>query len=120
MSSGTMSGAVVMLLVSYGAVVVALVAAGIRIVQKAGYTAWWVLVALVPVVNLVMFFVFAFGTWPVTKQLEAYRTTSRLSYPVSRNPSTGPEESAPLPPFGGAPTWPSPPPPGGAPSPPPG
>ncbi|WP_197021642.1 hypothetical protein [Cellulomonas sp. HZM] len=52
-------------------------AAFVRIIQKAGYSGWWVLVGLVPVLNVVMFFVFAFGTWPVTRELEAVRVGSR-------------------------------------------
>ena len=45
----------------------------IRILQKAGYSGWWVLIGLVPVVNFVMFLVFAFVRWPVTRENEALR-----------------------------------------------
>jgi uncharacterized membrane protein YhaH (DUF805 family) len=40
----------------------------VRIVQKAGYSGWWVLIGLVPVANVVMFLVFAFGQWPVSRE----------------------------------------------------
>ena len=36
----------------------------VRIVQRTGYSGWWVLLTLVPVVNIVMFWVFAFTRWP--------------------------------------------------------
>lgn len=36
----------------------------IRIIQKAGYGWAWFLLALVPVVNLVALWVFAFSRWP--------------------------------------------------------
>jgi uncharacterized membrane protein YhaH (DUF805 family) len=53
--------------------VVVAIYAGVRILNQAGYSGWWVLVLLVPVLNLVMFLVFAFSKWPVRQQLEAYQ-----------------------------------------------
>jgi uncharacterized membrane protein YhaH (DUF805 family) len=35
-----------------------------RIIRKAGYSGWWCLLALVPLVNLIMVWVFAFASWP--------------------------------------------------------
>ena len=64
------------LVVLIGAYVVMLVAY-IRIIQKAGYSGWWVLVGLVPVLNLVMFLVFAFSTWPVLRENERLRGQAR-------------------------------------------
>ena len=49
----------------------------VRIIQKAGYSGWWVLIGLVPIVNVVMFFVFAFSTWPVQRENEALRARMR-------------------------------------------
>jgi len=37
---------------------------GVRILQKAGFDAWWVLVLLIPVVNIAMIWFFAFSRWP--------------------------------------------------------
>jgi hypothetical protein len=34
-------------------------------VRRAGYSGAWVLVLLIPVVNLIMMYVFAFSRWPV-------------------------------------------------------
>lgn len=36
----------------------------VKIVQKAGYSGWWILLAIVPLANLVMLWVFAFSDWP--------------------------------------------------------
>jgi len=36
----------------------------VRIAHKAGYSGWWVVLMFVPIVNLVMFWVFAFANWP--------------------------------------------------------
>ncbi len=47
--------------------------AWVRILNKAGYSGWWVLVGVVPLVNLIMFFVFAFADWPVRRQLRGQR-----------------------------------------------
>lgn len=60
-------------LVVYIAVAVVFLIAYIRIIQKAGYSGWWILVGLVPILNVVMFLVFAFSRWPVLRELEARR-----------------------------------------------
>lgn len=36
----------------------------VRILHKAGYSGWWALLLFVPVVNIVMIWVFAFADWP--------------------------------------------------------
>ena len=38
-----------------------------RILTKAGYSGWWALVILVPIVNLVMLWTFALRQWPNLK-----------------------------------------------------
>jgi Na+/melibiose symporter-like transporter len=35
-----------------------------RIVSKAGYNGAWALLMFIPLVNLIMLYVFAFNTWP--------------------------------------------------------
>jgi len=37
------------------------------IARKAGYSGWWSLLMIIPLVNLVMIWVFAFAKWPVEK-----------------------------------------------------
>lgn len=39
----------------------------VRIIQKAGFSPLWTLLALIPVVNLVALWVFAFARWPSLK-----------------------------------------------------
>ena len=46
------------------AVLVVLIWPGVRILKKAGRSGWWVLVQVVPVVNIVMIWGFAFAEWP--------------------------------------------------------
>lgn len=36
----------------------------VRILHKAGRSGWWVITQFIPVVNLVMFWVFATSHWP--------------------------------------------------------
>ena len=38
-----------------------------RILSRAGYSRWWLLTMFVPVLNLIMLWVFAFANWPVFK-----------------------------------------------------
>jgi uncharacterized membrane protein YhaH (DUF805 family) len=46
-------------------VIVAFVAAPVwKIIRKAGYSGWWALLYFVPLVNIVMLWVFAFSYWP--------------------------------------------------------
>ena len=35
-----------------------------KAVGKAGFSPWWVLFAVVPIVNIVMLWVFAYAKWP--------------------------------------------------------
>lgn len=39
-----------------------------RILNKAGYSRWWVLVVFVPILNFIMIWVFAFAKWPLLKE----------------------------------------------------
>lgn len=39
-----------------------------RILQKAGFDPWWAFVLLIPVVNVIMVWVFAFADWPNLKR----------------------------------------------------
>jgi uncharacterized membrane protein YhaH (DUF805 family) len=45
--------------------------ATIMVIRKAGYSGWWVLILLVPVVGYIFALIFAFSKWPVQKELEA-------------------------------------------------
>jgi hypothetical protein len=40
----------------------------VRIVQKAGYSGWWCLLLVIPIVNVIMFWVFALARWPNLKE----------------------------------------------------
>jgi uncharacterized membrane protein YhaH (DUF805 family) len=35
-----------------------------RVLRRAGYSSWWALLVLVPLVNLVALWVFAYVRWP--------------------------------------------------------
>jgi uncharacterized membrane protein YhaH (DUF805 family) len=37
---------------------------GVKILQKAGYSGWWVLIGLIPVGNIIGLWIFAFSDWP--------------------------------------------------------
>jgi O-antigen/teichoic acid export membrane protein len=41
-----------------------------RILNRAGYSRWWLLTMVVPLLNLIMLWVFAFASWPVTRPRE--------------------------------------------------
>jgi hypothetical protein len=73
----------------YLVVAIAMLWAWVRILRQAGYSAWYSLLALVPGLNVAMFFVFAFREWPVRREVSLLRRTalrSDLSY-VSYGPT---------------------------------
>lgn len=41
---------------------------GFRIIQKAGFDGWWILILLIPYVNILALWVFAFKYWPTLKE----------------------------------------------------
>jgi Zn-dependent protease len=45
--------------------------AAVRVVTKAGYQPWLAFLSLVPGLNIVLFFVFAFSAWPLDRALRA-------------------------------------------------
>jgi hypothetical protein len=61
------------LLVVYAVILVVTVWAYVRIIRRAGYSAWWILIGLVPLLNVVMFLVFAFKEWPIQRELAQLR-----------------------------------------------
>jgi len=40
-----------------------------RILNKAGYSRWWVILVFVPLLNIIMMWVFAFAKWPKLKRM---------------------------------------------------
>jgi len=53
----------------YGVVIIAVLFAitvvpFIRIFQKAGRTGWWAVLMVIPLVNIIVLWIFAFSTWP--------------------------------------------------------
>ena len=56
-----------MVLVVLVLVVWAFIAVFGRILNRAGYSRWWLLTVVVPLLNLIMLWVFAFVSWPVTR-----------------------------------------------------
>ncbi|MDA8309897.1 MAG: DUF2510 domain-containing protein [Actinomycetota bacterium] len=70
---GAFAGAAGVLLLVYAAIVVISIIAAVKVVTKAGYSGWWVLIAFVPLVGVIMALVFAFSDWPVLREVRALR-----------------------------------------------
>jgi hypothetical protein len=69
-----LNGGVLVALIVFYVVLIAFFAwVYVRIVRKAGYSGWWVLMALVPIGNLVVLCLFAFKEWPVERELNYLR-----------------------------------------------
>jgi len=84
--SGLGVGAFAALGVFYIVVLIFFLVCYIRIISKAGYSGWWVLTLLIPLVNLVMIAVFAFKKWPIEERLEA---AERRQLRLSGTPTRG-------------------------------
>ena len=50
-----------------------------RVFRKAGRSGWWTLLLIVPLVNIVMLWVFAFVRWPAVEAAEAAKTPEVFS-----------------------------------------
>ena len=37
----------------------------VKILHKAGYSGWWIIASFIPLVNIIMYWVFAFARWPL-------------------------------------------------------
>ncbi len=102
-------------LIELVALVVVIVAA-VKILPKAGYSAWFALLLLIPLVGFVMILVFAFSDWPVDKELRHYRQvgsgSGREGYPEPPWPSRSTPDYGPDGPQYPRSGWP--PPPGGS------
>jgi hypothetical protein len=53
----------IVVLLSSAPIILSIIAT-IRIIQRAGYSGWWILVTFVPILNVLAFWYFAFGPWP--------------------------------------------------------
>jgi hypothetical protein len=81
---GAFPAALLLLLGVYAVVVVFYLWGVVRIIRRSGYSGWWALIGLVPIVNIVMFFVFAFKKAPTElelEQLRAWANQARNQYP---------------------------------------
>jgi hypothetical protein len=45
----------------------------IKIISKAGYSGWWVLIMFVPIANVIMLLIFAYKEWPILRELKELR-----------------------------------------------
>ena len=73
MESQNIGGLEVVLLLLYIPFIIFVIYAYVRIIQKAGYSGWWVLMAIVPIGNLIMLGLFAFKEWPAQRELAYLR-----------------------------------------------
>ena len=39
-----------------------------KVLQRTGFSTWWMLLIFVPVINVVGLWIFAFGKWPIDKR----------------------------------------------------
>lgn len=67
------AGAMALLVVLYAAIVIFGLYVYSRIVKKAGYPWPWIFIMFVPVVNIVMFCIFALKEWPIERELARTR-----------------------------------------------
>jgi hypothetical protein len=100
----TLGSAGAVLVIVYLALAVASIVGTVKIISKAGYSGWFVLLGFVPLVNIVMFFVFAFSDWPVQKELRQFRqggyALGPAGYPVPPWPQPPPAGYMPSTPTG--------------------
>jgi uncharacterized membrane protein len=73
-STGTLNGVALAVVIIIGiAVWLVFVIAYIKIITRAGYSGWWVLIIIVPIANIVMLLIFAYKEWPIQRELRELR-----------------------------------------------
>ena len=103
--------AVYVFLALYVVLAIVFIWADVRIIRRAGYSGWWILIGLVPLLNVVMFLVFAFKEWPIQRELALLRAQlsgdggyggygygqppSGYGYPPTGYPPPGPSNPGP-------------------------
>ena len=53
-----------MSLIGFIIFLVVFVAPAVKILNKAGYSGWWCILSLIPIVNVIFLWVFAYADWP--------------------------------------------------------
>ena len=72
--TSNINGAVLAIGIIIGvAVWVIFLIAYVKIISRAGYSGWWVLILFVPLVNVIMLLIFAFKEWPIQRELAELR-----------------------------------------------
>jgi len=72
--NNTLSGAGLVAVIIIGiAFWLVFVIAYIKIITRAGYSGWWVLIIIVPIANIVMLLIFAYKEWPIQRELRELR-----------------------------------------------
>lgn len=84
-ANGGAAGVLLIFILVYLVFLVLMIAAWVKILTKAGYSGWWILIGVVPLVNVIMFFVFAFSEWPA---LQATTRYPPAPYQPSPNPTS--------------------------------
>ena len=89
----SMSGGAIAAL-SIGGLILAIVffIAYIQIIRRAGYSGWWVLVLIVPLLNIVMLLIFAYKEWPIQRELRELRGWAEQIQRNQGPPTQGSEE----------------------------
>ncbi len=88
-TAGLFAGLGVFLLIYLAFAVIGIIAA-VKIITKAGYSGWWILITFVPIVGAVFVLIFAFSKWPVTSEVEMLRARFAAAGGYSRPGGYGP------------------------------
>ena len=86
--NGLDAGLVIAIAAAYVALVLLILIGWVKILTKAGYSGWWVLIGFVPLVNFIMLLVFAFSDWPVLREMRGLRSAAHSGF--SSGPTEGP------------------------------
>ena len=61
-------GSLILIQAIVAIIVIAIVAVPVvKILHKAGYSGWWAILWFIPIVNIVVIWIFAFAQWPALR-----------------------------------------------------
>jgi uncharacterized membrane protein YhaH (DUF805 family) len=97
-TAGLFAGLGVILFIYLAFAVIGIIAA-VKVITKAGYSGWWILITFVPLVGAIFVLVFAFSKWPITSEVEMLRArfASAGGYGQPGRYGPGPAFPSPIP-----------------------
>lgn len=72
-TAGAAAGGMIVMIILYLAMIALCVFMYYKLAKKAGYPGWYTILAFVPILNIVVMFLYVFKEWPIEQEVRALR-----------------------------------------------